>query len=236
MVTFFLIIQLAILIFSIVIHEVSHGEVAYALGDDTAKNMGRLTLNPIKHIDPLGSIIIPLLTFISHAGIIIGWAKPVPYNPANLRNQKYGPTLVGLAGPATNLSIAVFFGIIARLMPIAGTLKQQINAAVAGSVLTLNYTDVLTLINGSALNAFFAMALFITLINVFLAVFNLIPIPPLDGSKILYMILPPSMQGFMDMLERFGFILILLVILFGGSIFITALFHVYSFIVGPGIF
>ena len=109
MLTLFLILQLLILIFSIVIHEVAHGEVANFLGDPTAKNLGRLTLNPIKHIDPLGSIVVPLLTFLLQTGIIIGWAKPVPYNPNNLRNQRVGPALVGLAGPATNLSVALIF-------------------------------------------------------------------------------------------------------------------------------
>ena len=228
MLTLFLILQLLILIFSIVIHEVAHGEVANFLGDPTAKNLGRLTLNPIKHIDPLGSIVVPLLTFLLHTGIIIGWAKPVPYNPNNLRNQKIGPTLVGLAGPATNLSMALVFGLIARFMPVATILKQQINVA----VLTNDYSGALTLISGSLLYGFFTMAILITFINIILALFNLIPIPPLDGSKLLYLILPRSMGGVMEFLERFGFVLVLFVIFYIGPVFISVVLRSYSFIVG----
>lgn len=228
MITLFLILQLLVLIFSIVIHEVAHGEVANFLGDPTAKNLGRLTLNPIKHIDPLGSIVVPLLTFLLHAGIIIGWAKPVPYNPNNLRNQKVGPALVGLAGPATNLSMALIFGLTARFLPIATELKQQINF----SMLTSDYGNALTLIGGSLLYGFFTMAILITFINIILALFNLIPIPPLDGSKLLYLVLPYSMRGMMEVLERFGFVLVLFVIFWIGPVFSIIVQSLYSFIVG----
>jgi len=228
MLTLFLILQLLVLIFSIVIHEVAHGEVANFLGDPTAKNLGRLTLNPIKHIDPLGSIVVPLLTFLLHTGIIIGWAKPVPYNPNNLRNQRFGPTLVGLAGPVTNLSVALIFGLVARFLPIATNLKQQINV----SVLTSDYGGALTLIGGSVLYGFFAMAILITFINIILALFNLIPIPPLDGSKLLYLIFPYSMGGVMEFLERFGFILVLFVIFLIGPVFFSVVLNLYSFVVG----
>ncbi|MEK7120184.1 MAG: site-2 protease family protein [Patescibacteria group bacterium] len=229
MLTLFLILQLLILTFSIVIHEVAHGEVANFLGDPTAKNLGRLTLNPIKHIDPLGSIVVPLLTFLLQTGIIIGWAKPVPYNPNNLRNQRVGPALVGLAGPATNLSVALIFGLIARFLPIATNIKQQIGYSV---VLARDYDSALTLIGGSLLYGFFAMAILITFINILLALFNLIPIPPLDGSKLLYLILPHSMGGVMETLERFGFVLVLFVIFLIGPVFFSIVLNLYSFIVG----
>jgi len=228
MITLFLILQLLVLIFSIVIHEVAHGEMANFLGDPTAKDLGRLTLNPIKHIDPVGSIIVPLLTFFLHTGIIIGWAKPVPYNPYNLRNQKIGPTLVGLIGPATNLTMALVFGMIARFLPIATSLKQQINV----SVLTNDYASTLTLIGGSLLYGFFAMAILITFINIILAIFNLIPIPPLDGSKLLYLIFPYSIGGIMEMLERFGFVLVLFVIFLIGPAFNFVVLNLHSFIIG----
>ena len=114
---------IAILIFSVVIHEVSHGVVANALGDPTAKNAGRLTLNPIPHLDPIGSILLPgfliLMSQLGGGGIIFGWAKPVPVNPSNLRDKKYGSALVSLAGPSSNLAIALIFGLALRFLPLA---------------------------------------------------------------------------------------------------------------------
>ena len=117
-----IIFVLIILLFSIVIHEVAHGSVAYSLGDPTAKNAGRLTLNPIPHIDPIGSILLPgVLILMSVAlgggGIIFGWAKPVPINPYNFRDQKYGEVKVALAGPGANLLIALVFGLVLRFLP-----------------------------------------------------------------------------------------------------------------------
>lgn len=228
MITLFLILQLVILIFSIVIHEVAHGETANFLGDPTAKDLGRLTLNPIKHIDFFGSILMPLITFFSHTGLIIGWAKPVPYNPYNLRNKKVGPVLVGLAGPATNLGLALVLGLTARFMPIAVNLKQQINFY----VLTNDYSKALELINGSVFYGFFAITLLIAFINIILAIFNLIPIPPLDGSKLLYLIFPYSAGGALEFLERFGFVLVILMIFWIGPLFNYVILNLYSFIVG----
>src|SRR3989344_5222539 len=104
------------LLYSVVIHEVSHGAVAYSLGDPTAKNLGRLTLNPIKHLDMFGSVFLPLISFML-GGFIFGYAKPVPYNPENLRDRKYGPAKVALAGPASNIALAVLFGLTLRFLP-----------------------------------------------------------------------------------------------------------------------
>lgn len=169
--------QIIILIMSVVIHEVSHGYAARALGDHTAEYAGRLTLNPIKHIDLWGSIIIPLILVISKAGFVIGWAKPVPVNPYNLRNQKYGEALVAAAGPASNFALALIFGLLIRFGLIPETA--------------------------------FPVVIAIVIINLVLAVFNLVPVPPLDGSKILFAFLPPKLFYIRQSLERYGLILTL---------------------------
>ena len=114
----FLIFQLAVLVMSVVIHEFAHGWAAFQLGDSTAKNMGRLTLNPVKHLDFWGSFLVPLMLFVFSAGsFVFGWAKPVPYNPYNLRDQKYGSAKVAIAGPLANIIVAVFFGLFLRFLP-----------------------------------------------------------------------------------------------------------------------
>jgi Zn-dependent protease len=181
---------LIVLIFSVVFHEVSHGVVANYLGDPTAKNAGRLTLNPIPHIDPIGSVILPGILLLmnlalSGQGIIFGWAKPVPINPYNFRDQKYGAAKVALAGPVSNLSLALVFGLTLRFFP--------------------------AIVNIPGLYLMFS---YIVLINLILAVFNLLPIPPLDGSHILFSILPPSLENIKSSLNQSGFLLVLLVIFF----------------------
>src|SRR5574343_1207888 len=108
------VILFLILLFSVIIHELAHGYVAYSLGDPTAKYEGRLTMNPLKHLDPFGSVILPLLLILSQSSFIIGWAKPVPYNPYNLKNQKWGDAIVALAGPLSNICVALFFGLLIR--------------------------------------------------------------------------------------------------------------------------
>ena len=159
-----------ILIFSIVIHEISHGAVANYLGDPTAKYAGRLTLNPLKHLDPIGSVVVPVFLIIlaktTGGGIIFGWAKPVPINPYNFRDQKYGSMKVALAGPGANLAIALFFGLLLRFVP--------------ASIIPLG-----------ALSMFS----FIVYINILLVIFNLLPSPPLDGSHVLFTFLPSSAQS-----------------------------------------
>ena len=111
------IFSLVILLFSVIIHELAHGYIAYSLGDPTAKYAGRLTLNPIKHLDPFGSVILPLILFISGSPILFGWAKPVPVNPYNFKDQKWGSLKVAIAGPITNIALAVFFGLLIRFIP-----------------------------------------------------------------------------------------------------------------------
>jgi len=181
----FAVFQGIILIFSIVIHEVSHGYMAESLGDPTARLAGRLTLNPLKHIDPFGSIILPLLTFFT-GGVIFGWAKPVPFNPYNLRNGRKGEAMVAFAGPLSNLLIAAFFSLIIRLNGTFFTLSSQPLTLVAAVVL----------------------------INIVLAVFNLVPLPPLDGSRILFFFLPQRFDSVRAFLERYSLILLLVLVFF----------------------
>jgi Zn-dependent protease len=184
------IFSLIILLFSVIIHELAHGYVAYSLGDPTAKYAGRLTLNPLKHLDPFGSIILPLLLFIAGSPFLFGWAKPVPINPYNFTDKKYGEIKVSIAGPASNFSLAIIFGLILRFTP---------NAIIAG-------------------NPGIAIALtYIVVINIWLAIFNLIPIPPLDGSWILFSFLPVSMRNVENFLRQYGIVILMMLILFAGS-------------------
>lgn len=184
------IFQIIVLIFSVVIHEVSHGYAALALGDKTAQYAGRLTLNPLKHIDPFGSILLPVVSYF-FGGIIFGWAKPVPYNPHNLRNQKWGPALVGIAGPGANMALAAIFGLMIRFLP------KFANSS-----------------SGLFIFNFITIASAIALLNLVLAVFNLVPIPPLDGSKVLFALLPWRWNSIQLFLERYGFFILLLFIFF----------------------
>ena len=170
------IIQIVALVFSIIMHEVAHGYVAYRLGDPTARDAHRLTLNPLPHIDLMGSILLPLFLVLVRSPVLLGWAKPVPFNPRYFRDVKKGVMLVGLAGPVSNLILAAIAGIILRILPFEGVLA-----------LFLAYVCV---------------------INVILAVFNLIPIPPLDGSRVVIGFLPSHMVSGYLMLERYGFLII----------------------------
>jgi Zn-dependent protease len=155
------IVMVIVLIVSVVLHEVAHGFAAWKLGDPTAKLQGRLSLNPLVHIDPLMSVLVPGMLVLSGSPILFGAAKPVPYNPYNFTDQKYGEAKVAAAGPAANLLIAVIFGVLIQV------------------------SDVLNLSN-----AFIELSFSIVVLNIFLALFNLLPLPPLDGSKILPIALP----------------------------------------------
>ena len=202
------IIKIIILIFSVVIHEVSHGYAALALGDRTAQYAGRLTLNPLKHIDPFGSLILPLFTAIL-GGPVFGWAKPVPYNVYNLRSQKWGPAIVGAAGPAANLSLAVIFGLVVRL-------SSSLPAAISGEFV----------------NNFISIAAAISLLNLVLALFNLVPIPPLDGSKVLFAVLPYKWRHIETAFERYGFIGLLIFIFFFAQLLVPIISFFFRLIVG----
>ena len=204
----FFIFALVVLIFSAIIHEVSHGFSAKLQGDNTAEAAGRLTLNPIPHLDLFGSVILPLIlalpALFGVPTVIIGWAKPVPFNPANLRNKKWGPALVALAGPFSNISIALIFGIFFRLI----------------------FPSV---IFSPALYFFLSI---IVWINLLLAIFNLLPLPPLDGSKILFAIFPYSWRDIEVWLERYGFVILLFFIFFGFNLILPVVSLLFRLITG----
>jgi Zn-dependent protease len=215
--------SLLVLIFSFMIHEVSHGAVAYKLGDDTAKVMGRLNLNPLKHIDPVGSIFIPLFLTILNSPILFGWAKPVPYNPFNLKNPRQGAALIAGAGPLSNISIAVFFGLLSRLIPLDVSVKEMLIRSAPSTQI-----EFIT----SPTEALFFAFMIIIFINILLAVFNLVPIPPLDGSKILFALLPLRYRQAQDFLEQYGIFILLFFIFFGINIVTPIINILYGIIAG----
>ena len=195
-----------IIIFSAIIHEVMHGVAADQLGDPTARYAGRLTLNPIPHIDPFGSIILPLVLVFSHSPFFFAWAKPVPYNPYNLKPGRFSEAIVAGAGPASNLVIAFVGGLIIRTGVFAGA------------------ADIIFLI---------------VVVNVMLCIFNLIPVPPLDGSKVLAALLPRTLsRGYEQWRTRMeanpflGMGIVLLIVLFLGGAFGNLIYALASAIAG----
>ncbi|MEI6280559.1 MAG: site-2 protease family protein [bacterium] len=195
------IFYIVILVMSIVIHEVSHGFMAEYFGDNTARNAGRLTLNPIKHLDLFGSILLPAVLVLTKAGFLFGWAKPVPYNPNNLSDRKWGTICVAAAGVMANFMIAIIFGIIIRFTPV--------------------FFPNIALSNG-----FYFITSAIVIVNIALGIFNLVPIPPLDGSKILFSFLPESAFSFIIAYEQYSLVFLLVFIVF----FSEYLYPILSFL------
>ena len=201
--------KLAIVFFSIVIHEVAHGYMALAQGDRTALYAGRLTLNPIRHMDFFGMVVLPVVSLLAW-GVPVGHAKPVPYNPYNLRNQRYGAALVAAAGPLSNIALAALFGLGIRAL---GAADAQLSL--------LSFTHILA---------------FIVAINVWLAVINLVPIPPVDGSKVVFPFLPVSIRQRLvswghaarPWFSQYWFLLLIAIFFFGRQ----ALFVIFS-VVSP---
>jgi len=190
---------------AIVLHEVAHGLIAYWLGDTTAKDRGRLTLNPIKHIDPVGSIIVPGALFLAHyfgltrSLMLFGWAKPVPVNFRNLRPQRLGMALVAIAGPLTNIALAFIFSRL-YIWP--------------------------------ALSNFTHICAWGVMLNLTLAVFNMTPIPPLDGSRVVTSILPAQLAYYYSRLEPFGIIIVVILLNLGMLGFLTPLIEQVGYWIG----
>ncbi|OGZ04019.1 MAG: hypothetical protein A2648_00250 [Candidatus Lloydbacteria bacterium RIFCSPHIGHO2_01_FULL_41_20] len=198
-----LIFSIAILIFSVIVHELAHGYVAEYLGDPTARLAGRLTFNPVRHMDPVGSLLVPTLSYMM-GGFIFGWARPVPYNPYNLKNQRWGTALVAGAGVAANLSIALIFSLFIRF----------------NEVLSINS------------EAFLSIAGTVVFLNILLAVFNLIPVPPIDGSKLLFAVLPFRFHYIEEFLERYSIALVLVLIFFLWRFILPVVFFLFSLFTG----
>jgi Zn-dependent protease len=173
---------IVILLFSVIIHEVAHGSVANLLGDPTAKLAGRLTLNPIRHLDLFGSFLVPLFLIVLRSPVLFGWAKPVPINPYNFKNPKWDGAKAAMAGPAVNILVALIFGLAIRFLSLPESLLTVFSVVV--------------------------------LINLILAIFNLIPIPPLDGSHILFALLPERFASVKLFLHQFGVFILLFFIFF----------------------
>jgi len=193
-----------VLILSATIHEYMHGFVANQLGDSTAKDAGRLTLNPIKHLDFFGSFLLPLMLLLAGSSFLFGWAKPVPYNPNNLRDQKYGDAKVAVAGPAANLIMAVLFSIVLRFLDPASMFSFLVSE--------------------------------IIIINLILMIFNLVPIPPLDGSKVLACFLPLKWRHkllYMD--GRLSLVILLIFVFFGFDYLSPIIYQLFSWLTGIAI-
>lgn len=179
------------LLFAITLHEASHGLVASWCGDQSARMLGRLTINPIKHIDLIGTVVVPLVTLLT-AGMVFGWAKPVPVNPRALHHPRRDMALVALAGPLSNLLMAIFWGLIGKL----GLMAEAGGNQWLGIPL-------------------YYMGQYGIMINVVLGVLNLIPLPPLDGGKVLACLLPPKAAYYFGRIEAYGFIILVILIITG---------------------
>lgn len=184
---------------AIVLHEFSHGYIAFRLGDPTAKMQGRLTLNPLAHIDPIGTILVPIVLVILRSPFLFGWAKPVPINPNYFRNPYKGMFYVAIAGPLMNIALALGASAIGRLAILITPLSLLYGRGFSAYVV----------------QTIFYLLGFFVIINIILAVFNMLPVPPLDGSRVLTYFLPPEGKRVMMQLERYGFLIVLALLYLG---------------------
>lgn len=193
------IIFIVVLVFSVVVHELAHAYAADALGDPTPRLSGRLTMNPLKHLDWIGSLLVPGFLILTGAPFLLGWAKPVPFNPYQLNSKKWGGALVALAGPASNIALALVFALVLKFF----TFSVGVSSFFSGIILT----------------------------NVALAVFNMVPIPPLDGHHVLYALIGEKLPGLKDFLKRYGFVLLILFIVYGFRFISPAIMYVYQLLI-----
>jgi len=177
-------------LFAITLHEVAHGWVANKLGDSTARMLGRLTVNPFKHIDPIGTVIVPLAMVILSTGFVFGWAKPVPVNTSNLKNPRKDMAIVAIAGPLSNLVMAIFWVLIFKL---GASVIADPN--IAKGIMEMGKAGIL--------------------INLVLFIFNLLPIPPLDGGRVLSGFVPATVSDMLDKIEPYGFFIVIGLLYFG---------------------
>ena len=195
-----MIFSIVVLVLSATFHEYMHGWMADQLGDHTARDAGRLTINPLAHLDLFGSVFLPLILVISGTPFVFGYAKPVPFNPYNLKDAKWGPAKVAAAGPLANLLLALCFGLLLRFAPLDTQMTM--------------------------------FAGYIVLINLVLMVFNLVPIPPLDGSKIIMPLLPYRWQEKFLRMEMYGMMLVIIFIMLGMEIVWYAVIWMFQLIAG----
>jgi Zn-dependent protease len=193
------ILYMVALIFSLSVHESAHAWMSIRFGDDLARLQGRISLNPVSHVDPIGTLLFPAIAFFTGAPLI-GWAKPTPVNPLKWRNKRVANFWVSAAGAISNFIIAFVAGVIIRVLYSTGLIDDNLALVNAGS----------TIANGAI-----ELLIVFFILNVALGVFNLLPIPPLDGSKVLASILPPSFESGIETLERFGFILLFIAVFTG---------------------
>ncbi|HEX7175247.1 MAG TPA: site-2 protease family protein [Pyrinomonadaceae bacterium] len=226
-----LLIYLVVLLMAISAHEAAHAWMSYKFGDDTAYLLGRVTLNPVAHTDPIGTLLIPIVGFIgASAGVtipLIGWGKPTPVNPLRWRNKDVANVMVSLAGIMVNTLLAIVAFVILKALLASGTLDRSLFIYV---VFDRGGTGLLIEPVAKFLNSMLIM-------NASLAVFNLMPFPPLDGSKVLETILPASAQPILDTLEQYGYIILMLAVFLGlfGAIFRPVALLIYSLLLGfPG--
>jgi len=191
--------EIIVFLFSAIIHEYMHGWMDLRLGDTTARDAGRLSFNPLVHLEWFGSFFLPLILLLTSSPFVFGWAKPVPYNPNNLKDRRWGDAKVGIAGPLGNLVIALFFGLLLRFLPL----------------FSLAFASLLSLI---------------VYINLVLMFFNLVPLPPLDGSKVISAFLPERAKYLS--LERYGFIFVIAFVLLAGEAIVPVVDFLYRAIVG----
>ena len=206
--TFQFIFSLLVLLYSVIIHEIAHGYAALWQGDRTAEYEGRLTMNPIPHIDMVGTIILPVISLMLPGSFLFGWAKPVPFNPYNLKNQRWGEAIVAVAGPLSNILLALVFGLFIRFYLVPHGLLSGPTAEICAVI---------------------------TLVNITLAIFNLVPFPPLDGSKIISAVLPNGWMKVRRGIERFGFIGVIIFLIFIWQFFAPLIPWLFGAITGLSI-